>query len=230
VQNIMPHTNTNPLSNINGTVEISPDDVARVLSGELLRAKLTGRAVPLSAEEARVLAFSVVRRLSANYMRLPSGLSALASALYLGLGSHFGFTDPAQSSMTVIVERAPIAAGGGSAMAADRTSSNFVYTIAHEYKQSSQFSTKVVYSDRSISNTDVGKPEDSSRMNDDMDNSVIELDSMTDAEYEIDGPESTASEMTWKQRYMKLRAQMQKRERSLSQYKRKILESVMADI
>jgi hypothetical protein len=67
-------------------------------------------------------------------------------------------------------------------------------------------------------------------MTEDMDNSVIELDSMTDAEYEIDGAESTVSEMTWKQRYMKLRAQMQKRERSLSQYKRKILESVMADI
>ncbi|EAW23526.1 putative ARS binding protein Abp2 [Aspergillus fischeri NRRL 181] len=229
-QNVMPHTNTNSLSDNNATLDISLEDVARVLSDELLRAKLTGRAVPLSAEEARALAFSILRRLSANYIRLPSGLSALASALYLGLGAHFGFTNPVPSSMTVNVERVPIAAGEGPSMAADRTSSNFIYTISHEYRHGSQFSTKVVYSDTGISNIDVGKPEGSSRMTEDMDNSVIELDSMTDAEYEIDGAESTASEMTWKQRYMKLRAQMQKRERSLSQYKRKILESVMADI
>jgi hypothetical protein len=226
----MPHTNTNSLSDNNVTLDISLDDVARVLSGELLRAKLTGRVVPLSAEEARSLAFSILKRLSANYVRLPSRLSALASALYLGLGAHFGFTSPAPSSMTVNVERAPIAAGDGSTMSADRISANFIYSISHEYKHGSQFSTKVVYSDTGISNIDVGKPEGSSRMTDDMDNSVIELDSMTDAEYEIDGAESTVSEMTWKQRYMKLRAQMQKRERSLSQYKRKILESVMADI
>jgi hypothetical protein len=226
----MPHTNTNSLSDSNAALDISLDDVARVLSDELLRAKLTGRAVPLSAEEARALAFSILRRLSANYMRLPSGLSALASALYLGLGAHFGFTNPVPSSMTVNVERVPMAAGEGPTMAADRASSNFIYTISHEYRHGSQFSTKVVYSDTGISNIDVGKPEESSRMTEDMDNSVIELDSMTDAEYEIDGAESTVSEMTWKQRYMKLRAQMQKRERSLSQYKRKILESVMADI
>jgi hypothetical protein len=38
------------------------------------------------------------------------------------------------------------------------------------------------------------------------------------------------SEATWKQRYSKLRAQMQKKDRALSSYKRKIVESVMADI
>ena len=39
-----------------------------------------------------------------------------------------------------------------------------------------------------------------------------------------------ATEATWKHRYARLRAQMQKRDQALSQYKRKIVESVMADI
>ena len=42
--------------------------------------------------------------------------------------------------------------------------------------------------------------------------------------------EQLVSEATWKQRFLKLRAQMQKKERAISQYKRKIVESVMADI
>jgi hypothetical protein len=42
--------------------------------------------------------------------------------------------------------------------------------------------------------------------------------------------EPPVSESIWRQRYMKLRAQMQRKERALSQYKRKIVESVMSDI
>lgn len=45
-----------------------------------------------------------------------------------------------------------------------------------------------------------------------------------------DDPSQPVSETTWKQRYTRLRAQMQKKDQALSQYKRKIVESVMADI
>lgn len=57
-----------------------------------------------------------------------------------------------------------------------------------------------------------------------------ERDEMENYDLEDDDGEQPASDATWKQRFLKLRAQMQKKERAISQYKRKIVESVMADI
>ncbi|EAW08480.1 putative ARS binding protein Abp2 [Aspergillus clavatus NRRL 1] len=228
---IIPNAAPHAQADQNPSAQITFDDVTRVLSSELLRAKLTGRPAPLSAEEARALAFSIVRNLSASYARLPAGLSGLASALHLGLGPQFGYATSTQSSMVVNVGKVPITAvDAAGASGNTRTSPNYAYTVSHEFRHGSQFLTKTVYSDLGVFGTEIGKPDDVSRITDDIGNSVVELDGLTDAEYEIDGAEGTGSETTWKQRYMKLRAQMQKRERSLSQYKRKILESVMADI
>ncbi|KAJ5229263.1 hypothetical protein N7489_009971 [Penicillium chrysogenum] len=58
----------------------------------------------------------------------------------------------------------------------------------------------------------------------------IDNDKTVELDSDDDDPSHPVSEATWKQRYTRLRAQMQKKEQALSQYKRKIVESVMADI
>jgi hypothetical protein len=58
----------------------------------------------------------------------------------------------------------------------------------------------------------------------------IDNDKTVELDSDDDDPSQPVSEATWKQRYTRLRAQMQKKEQALSQYKRKIVESVMADI
>ncbi|PWY94926.1 putative ARS binding protein Abp2 [Aspergillus sclerotioniger CBS 115572] len=222
---------TNPSSYANRNsvphADISSDEVVRVLSSELLRGKTIGRPTPLSADEARALSVSVVSSLTTTYAKLPAGLAALMSALHLGLGQQFGYPGVTDSSMTVNVESGP-------AVISDTPgtdgSPNFVYTISHEYKHGLRFSTKVTYGDLSISTPDSLKPDITPGATDEPDTSVAEADSLTDAEFEVDGADSSNNETTWKQRYMKLRVQMQRKERTLSQYKRKILESVMADI
>src|SRR5699024_1340815 len=103
-----------------------------------------------------------------------------------------------------------------------------VYTISYEYQHPSRISTKVTCSDINIGHMgavyadNAAKPADS--------NDTRALDGMTDAEFELDCAESDLSNATWKQRYLKLRAQLQKKDRALLQYKRRILESVMTDI
>ncbi|KAL4929230.1 putative ARS binding protein Abp2 [Aspergillus undulatus] len=206
---------------------ISPDDVARILSNELLRAKLTGRQAPLNPDEARALASVVVAHLSALYSKLPFGAAALTSALHLGLGPYFGYAGVTDNTLMVHIKprlNTGVIAGQGSA-----------YTLSVEYRNASGVLSKVSFEDLHISHAG-GNPAmatgalDIPRQQDDLDDGAAELDSLTDAEYEVDNGDNAVPEATWKQRYIKLRAQLQKRERSLSQYKKKILESVMADI
>jgi hypothetical protein len=202
---------------------VTPDGVVRILSGELLRAKLTGREGPLSADEARALASIVVANLTALYSKLPFGAAALTSALHLGLGPYFGYSGITDSTLAVHVEARPTAAGDATIP---------VYSISLQYKPGSRSSINVSFDELAIGNIPIppSKFDSLPKQADEFDTSVAELDSLTDAEFELDTADSPVAETTWKQRYMKLRAQMQKRERSLSQYKRKILESVMADI
>ncbi|RAH50879.1 putative ARS binding protein Abp2 [Aspergillus brunneoviolaceus CBS 621.78] len=223
---------TNPSSYANRNLvqqtEITADDVVRVLAGELLRGRVVGRSAPLSAEEGRGLASSVVSSLTSTYAKIPGGSAALISALHLGLGHQFGYPGVTESVMTVHIEMMPSASS--TAPNVDGTPSNHVYTITHEYKHGLRFSTKVTYGNLNIGKSDSNKFESSFRATDELDNSVAELDSITDAEFDVEGADGNVSEATWRQRYLKLRAQMQKKERSLSNYKRKILESVMADL
>ncbi|KAE8356630.1 ARS binding protein 2-domain-containing protein [Aspergillus coremiiformis] len=216
-------------SNTNG--DISSDELVRVLSGDLMRGKVTSRHAPLSVEEARTLALSMVANLTASYSQVPLGLPVLFSALHLGLGQHFGYSGVTDSTMTINIETAPTPSAESPAVSGNEgSSSNFIYTISQEYKHGLRFSTKVTYGDFSINKLERNKAENASRATDDPDNSVAEVNSSTDGEFEVDSAENSVPDLTWKQRYMKLRSQIQKKERSLTQYKRKILESVMADI
>ncbi|KAL4960313.1 putative ARS binding protein Abp2 [Aspergillus stella-maris] len=211
---------------------ISPDDVARILAGELLRAKLTGRQIPLNPEEARALASVVVTDLAILYSKLPSGAAALTSALHLGLGPYFGYSGVMDNTLTVHTKPRPKPTNNEFAVGGQGT----VYSLSVEYRNRSGYLSKVSFEDLHIGNAGgnpsmgTGALDSHSRQQDDLDDGVAELDSLTDAEYEVDNGDGVVTEATWKQRYIKLRAQMQKRERSLSQYKKKILESVMADI
>ncbi|KAL3454684.1 putative ARS binding protein Abp2 [Aspergillus insuetus] len=216
-------------SSLNGTRSgaantiVTPDGVLRILSGELLRAKLTGREGSLSADEARALASIVVANLTALYSKLPFGAAALTSALHLGLGPYFGYSGITDSTLAVHVEARPTAAGDATIP---------VYSISLQYKPGSRSSINVSFDELAIGNVPIppSKFDSLPKQVDELDASIAELDSLTDAEFELDTADAPVAETTWKQRYIKLRAQMQKRERSLSQYKRKILESVMADI
>ncbi|PLB45252.1 putative ARS binding protein Abp2 [Aspergillus steynii IBT 23096] len=228
---IAPHPQMPIARNGHSNADIISDDAVRVLAGELLRAKVTGRPAPLNAEEARNLAVSVVTTLTSSYSHAPLGSPVLMAVLHLGLGPHFGYPGVMESAMVVHVELAPgppaIMAG---APGPGGASPNFVYSVSHEYKHGLRFTTKVTYGDLAVGKSDSNKRESISRITDDLDNSIPEVDSLTDAEFEVDGADSNASEMTWKQRYMKMRVQLQKKERALSIYKRKIIDSVMADI
>ncbi|BCR95760.1 putative ARS binding protein Abp2 [Aspergillus luchuensis] len=223
-------TNPSAYANRNSVphADISSDDVVRALSSELLRGKTTGRPAPISTEEARALAMSVVSSLATTYAKLPAGLAALMSALHLGLGQQFGYPGVTDSLMTVNIKSEPAVTSG---TPSTDGSPNYVYTISHEYKHGLRFSTKVTYGDLSISTPtpDSHKLDLTPRVTEELEASIAEADSMTDAEFEVDAENSTP-DATWKQRYLKLRAQVQRKERMLSQYKRKILESVMADI
>ncbi|KAL4907434.1 hypothetical protein BDW74DRAFT_149153 [Aspergillus multicolor] len=215
---------------------ISPDDVMRILSGELLQAKFIGRQVPLSVEEARALASVVVTDLTVSYSKLPSDCASLASALHLGLGPHFGYPGVANSMMTVHIKPKPRNAGSSATQNLNNGATAPLYSISFEQRYGSGMLSRVSFEDLHIGNLNGNPPiapgtfGNIPRQNDELDNSIADLESITDAEYEVDDGENVVPEATWKQRYMKLRAQTQKRERSLSQYKRKILESVMADI
>ncbi|KAE8152428.1 ARS binding protein 2-domain-containing protein [Aspergillus avenaceus] len=229
------NTTINTLNNTSRSsypsTDVPSEELVRVLSSELLRGKVTGRSTPLSTEEARSLALSMVTNLTASFSRLPLGLPVLLSALHLGLGQHFGYPGVTDSLMTIDVEHTPASADAPPVMPGNESSSSgLVCTVSHEYKHGPRLSTKVTYGDFTTGKHDSSRPEFVYRATEEPDNSVIDMASSTDAEFEVDGADGPVSEMTWKQRYIKLRSQMQKKERSLSQYKRKILESVMADI
>lgn len=196
----------------------SSEKLICLLSNGLLRAKLNGRSTPLEASEARVLAATVVRNLIASS---PKQNPALCAAFHLGLGSHFGLQGTTSGTMVVNVE----------------PNKPFTCTIAHEYTSDPDMPTKVVYNNLRLSptlnNPNNDKPEAPSRATEDTtttNNSIEDLDGLTDTEFEVDTVENGASDATWKQRYLRLRAQMQKKEKALSQYKRKIMESVMAEV
>ncbi|KAF7588793.1 hypothetical protein BBP40_005224 [Aspergillus hancockii] len=229
--NMATNASTNANRSNYPTVDIPSDGLVRVLSGELLRGKVHGRPSSLSTEEARTLALSMVANLTASYSQLPLGLPVLLSTLHLGLGQHFGYPGVTDSTMTIDIEPAPAPSADAPAVSGiEGFSANYVYTVSQIYKHGLRFSTKVTYGDLSIDRPENTKPENASGTTEDLDNSVAEVNSSTDAEFEVEGTEDSVPETTWKQRYMKLRLQMQKKERALSQYKRKILESVMADI
>lgn len=210
-------------------MRISLEDIIRTLSNELLRIRVTGRPAPITPQEARVLASALVISMSNMYSHLPCSLPSTLLSFQLGIGHHFGFPTNSQHSITVATEHAAnnttVAGRPGSTEPLGSTR----YTVTFEYNASSRFSLQVV-----LSNSDTGTaPSGNLSQAPAPSHTLNELDhthDLPDFGLEDDDLSHSVSDATWKQRYMRLRTQMQKKERSLSQYKRRIVESVMADI
>jgi hypothetical protein len=221
------HMTNNHTTDMGAARTISADDVIRALSVELARARLSGRASALKLDEAHALASEMVLNLSALYSQLPLGPQPLVLAFHLGVGHHFGFTSAQPGSLTVKVDPASADAAGGGILGLHEPAGGIIYTISYDYQQSYQFSVQV-FLGSSNSGTPVAnfappaKPGES-------DHDPVGDEDPTEFDLEED-TSNPVSEGTWKQRYMRLRAQTQRKERAVSQYKRRIVESVMADI
>ncbi|KAJ5824976.1 hypothetical protein N7447_007316 [Penicillium robsamsonii] len=216
----------------NATTAPNPsiDDIVHALSAELLRARLTGRTATLSPNEAGALASAMVINLSSLYSRFQLGTPSLLLAFHLGVGHHFGFASSTPGSLVIRVERAiPRSDGNRGAPASQEPFNGAQYIISHEYETSGQFSMQITLANVSPS---IGGTGASDHANAIMGPSHENIDSnkTADLDFDDDDPSQSVSEATWKQRYTRLRAQMQKKDQALSQYKRKIVESVMADI
>ncbi|KAJ5194264.1 hypothetical protein N7472_006730 [Penicillium cf. griseofulvum] len=208
----------------------SIEDIVHALSSELLRARLTGRTATLAPNEAGALASAMVANLSSLYSQFQLGTHSLLLAFHLGVGHHFGLAGSNPGSLVITVERAmPSSDGNRGAPASKESFNGAQYTISHEYKTSSQFMMQITLANF---NPNTGRTGVSDQLSVVMGPSHENIDNnkMADLDSDDDDPSQSVSEATWKQRYTRLRAQMQKKDQALSQYKRKIVESVMADI
>lgn len=195
--------------------KIPIDDIIRALSEELLEARMTGRMVPLNSQGARGLASAMVTSFLTMHAHLPHGLPSSLLAFHLGVSHRFGL--PAPSPVTIIVNAHHNSANThtSSGMASINIGTRF--TISFEYNQSCHFSMQIALGSQGQATADSS-------------NKPLEDDDADEFDFEGDDLERPVSEASWRQRYMKLRTQMKKKEHVLSQYKRKIVESVMADI
>lgn len=200
--------------------QINVDHLVRSLSSELLQAPLSGRTARLNPEEAQALASAMVVKLAAVCSQLPHGLPPSFMAFHLGVGHHFGLTTPNGTLMTVNACR-------GSER--DAVNSGPQYTVNVEYKAACQFSMKVALGEPNPGPTPAGAVKQTATSTEIQPETSGNGD-IADTDLEEDDLGHPVSEAIWKQRYLKLRAQMQKKEQALSQYKRKIMESVMAEI
>ncbi|OJJ43246.1 hypothetical protein ASPZODRAFT_136453 [Penicilliopsis zonata CBS 506.65] len=215
-------------SSLNGNGEdsekVTIPDLIRIFSNKILRGRILGRSSPLTTEEATALAASVITSINISQLGVSLPPSANNIAVQLGLGHFLGLEGARPGSVTVKVNNSFMGHSNAS-----QSSAKTVYTVTHEFKSVSGLRTKMTFYDVNISNA----PEGLLSQTDELHDSTESIgDVLVDSEDDDDddGSSSVVSETTWKQRFMKLRAQMHKKERSLTQYKRKVLESVMADI
>ena len=199
--------------------KVSLEDIVRTLSTEIIRARLSGRSNPLTPEEAHGIASELVVNLSSMYSRLSFDVSSILLAHQLGVSHHFGFAATSPASMVVHVDHPMADPVGRSRISHPDELSGVRYNVTFEYRSSGPFSMQIILGDINMGSFNSVHP---SKNNYD-DNP---------ADFDMDGGDSdpSASEASWKQRYMKLKAQMQRKDRAISNYKRRIVESVMADI
>lgn len=221
------HMTNNHTTDIGPARTLSVDDVIRALSVELARARLSGRASALKLDEAHAVASEMVLNLSALYSKFPLGPQPLVLAFHLGVGHHFGFTNTQPESLTVKVDATSADVAGGGILGLHEPAGGIIYTISYDYQQSYQFSVQVFLGNPNSEAAVAAfappvKPRESSH-------DPVGNEDPTEFDLEED-TSNPVSEGTWKQRYMRLRFQTQKKERAISQYKRRIVESVMADI
>lgn len=208
---------------------ISVNDLVRTLSSELLRARQTGRPTPLGSEEAHAVASAMVVQLSSIYSQLPHGLPPSFMAFQIGVGHHFGLPTPNGTAIHINVDHRVSDASTGRDRGYTDQISGTQYTVTIEYKATCQFSVQVTLGNSNPSTRGVETGEQSLQ-NVEANKGTAASHDAPDLDLDEDDLDDHVPEATWKQRYLKLRAHTQKKERALLQYKRKIMDSVMADI
>ncbi|KUL87303.1 hypothetical protein ZTR_03326 [Talaromyces verruculosus] len=197
------------------TGKVSINDVTRAVAHKIMRSRLIGRPTPMDTEEARSLAHAAVQRLGSIYATLPMDSVAMFCALYFGVAQKLGLARASPATLTVQV----------STSATNGVDSLTVYSIFIEDDQPGQgFRFNTTLSGLTLS---------SSRTDNTFRNNLESTGLQTDEdEFENDdfvGGSST-DEGSWKQRYMRLRQQMRRKEAAVREYKKNILQSVMADL
>jgi len=194
------------------------EELVRVLADEIQRADMNNKTLLFRPGEASSLAQSVIKKITSSLPNLSRAASTRLVAFHLGFGSLAGYQGPISGSTVVHTHSSATVPGANQ-------SPGLIYSVEREYSYGPGVVSKVTYRGLRIEDD---KPDTASRTDDRT--NIDDLDDLSDAELEVDGSENGISDATWKQRYMRLRAQMQKKDKSLSQYKRKIMESVMAEI
>jgi hypothetical protein len=225
---MVPPTSAGGQNNPRNPPNPSIDDIVRALSTEIFRARLVGHPHSIHPDEAAALASAMVINLSSIYSQFQLGTPSLLLAFHLGVGHHFGFSGTHPGSLVINVKR--IANNDESRGAiSNGHSTGSHYTISHEYKTSNQFSMQITLAN--INPGIVGLEHSGhARAVEAPTHDAIHNSKTVDLDIDNDEFGEPATEATWKHRYARLRAQMQKKEQALSQYKRNIVESVMADI
>jgi ARS binding protein 2 len=198
--------------------KISMDEVTRAVTGVIMQSKLTGRSTPIEADEARSLASAAVQRICTIYTMLPVDSIALFCALYFGVAHKLGLTGVSPGTITVQIPEAT-----EDSSLAPGTQPSQIYSLLIENTPGQGFGFSSTLSDLTLTPIDTEQPikEISERAGFQSDDDEFLNDDFV-------GGGST-DEGNWKQRYMRLRQQIRRKETALREYKKNILESVMAD-
>lgn len=212
-----------------GSSKITVDGIVHVLTDDLMRARLTGRADPLKPGEAGELASAIVTTVSSTYSQLSFDFPILNLATQLGVAHHFGGSAPRPTMMSLNIDTSPRGDFISTLPNSDQDSIGTRYNLSLEYTSSFHFSIHLILGNLHLGNVAPAAYNQAANaaQSEERDVPEYDLEDLDPCDHDFD---PSASEATWKSRYMKLRAQMQKKERALSNYKRKIVESVMADI
>lgn len=197
------------------TQKVSINDVTRAVTHKIMRSRLIGRPTPLDTDEARSLAHAAVQRLGSIYAMLPMDSVAMFCALYFGVAQNLGLARVSPATLTVQVSTS--APNGVDPLA--------VYSIFIEDDQPGQgFRFNTTLSGLTLSSS---RPDNTFRNN-------LEPPGLQTDEDEFENDDfvggSSTDEGSWKQRYMRLRQQMRRKEAAVREYKKNILQSVMADL
>jgi hypothetical protein len=197
----------------------SIDDVIRVVAGRLLRAKMIGRSIPIEPDEARTLAHVAVRKLQTIYSGIPLESVTVLCALYFGVGHKVGLGNVPPGSLTVKVVNG--SSENGSLVGASVVGQTYTILVDSRPGHGLGFNSALSDLSLSIPHVDNRLKESTETLDfptedDDFDNELV--------------ADSSNDEGSWRQRYLRLRHQMRRKEAALREYKKNILQSVMADV
>ncbi|CRG89779.1 ARS-binding protein 2 [Talaromyces islandicus] len=211
------------------TAKLSLDEVTRAIASKIMHAKkLVGRSAPLEPDEAGTLAHVAVQRLYSMYPTMPTESMAMFCAMYFSVGHKFGLArdSGASSTSSITVQVTNTSSQNGAGPSNNDSSSRVYYSLivdCHALGFSNMLSNLSLAHGQS-EGSEPPPPPDFAHTEDD-DNEYDDDDFISGSTEDAGGGGGN-----WKQRYMRLRHQMRRKESALREYKKNLLQSVMADI